>query len=316
MKAMNQKIPEQWLEPLNLSNGIILPHRIMPGPLHGVMNPLFCRTMNELNIFDYWITPFIQLSTAPPKLKTLSKKISIYLAGFKPGRHLIVQLLGSDADIISETAFRLQQLNAVGVNLNFACPSNKVLKSGNGGALLQDVSKMREIILKIKEKVPKLSISVKVRSGYESSDEMNNFLPKLSDLPVDFIMFHFRTIKEKYTMVEKRIERIKKAVCLCGATPLIASGDIFTKTDAVQIGYLTKCDGICIARGLMNNPFLPLILKEEINEGNDQYNKRYFYNQMNNIAKSFPEYRGKRYFIEIAKMMWGINSKEFKSLNK
>jgi tRNA-dihydrouridine synthase len=105
-------------------------------------------------------------------------------------------------------------------------------------------------------------------------------------------------------------------VCLCGATPLIASGDIFTKTDAVQIGYLTKCDGICIARGLMNNPFLPLILKEEINKGNDQYNKRYFYNQMNNIAKSFPEYRGKRYFIEIAKMMWGINSKEFKSLNK
>jgi tRNA-dihydrouridine synthase len=189
-----------------------------------------------------------------------------------------------------------------------------VLRSGNGGALLLNIPKMKNIILKIREKAPDLSISVKVRAGFSSHDEMNNFLPHLAKLPIDFIMFHFRTVREQYSEVQDKNKRLRQAVMLSGEIPLIASGDIFTEEDAAVSGQTSGCAGICIARGLLQNPFLPLILKEKREKIFHQHGKRIFYNRMLEIADRDPELRSKHYFIEIAKMMWGVNSNEFKSI--
>ncbi len=54
----------EWTKPLLLSNKISLSSRIMPSPMEGIMTPLFCQAVNELNCFDYWITPFIPISSS------------------------------------------------------------------------------------------------------------------------------------------------------------------------------------------------------------------------------------------------------------
>jgi len=305
----------RWLKKLVLSNGRVLPHRVMPGPMHGVMNPLFCRVANELDIFDYWITPFVQLSTASPKLKTLARKISIYSSGLQCDCDLIVQLLGSRSQVIAETASKLRALKVTGVNLNFACPSRKVISSGNGGALLKEASRLEEIILAVKEKVPDLSISVKVRSGFSSPDDMEEFLPIISHLPIDFVMFHFRTVLEGYDLVSDRIARICRAVDLASPLALIASGDVFSIEDALEVSDLTNCSGICIARGLMKNPFMPLMLKRVLGGRTpEKYISEIFYEKMLEISRLHPEYGGRSSFIEITRMMYGVDSLRFKKL--
>ena len=306
--------------PLPLRNGIELPHRIMPGPMEGVMNPLFCKVLNEFKIFDYWVTPFIQVSTAPPLLKTLRKKLEIYTESFG-NNPIIVQLLGSKPDVILETCKRLEDLGVTGVNFNFACPSKTVLKSGNGGAFLEKPDKMYEIILKVAEVCSKLSLSVKLRSGKSNAYEMENFIPMLSKLPLDFIMLHYRTVEEMYKKVNERIQRIKVAVTLSGNIPLIASGDIFTPEDAYNLHQHTNCAGLAIARGLLKNPFLPYDLKSnyKIPESSDYREKclRKFYDKMLKLGEEDPKYASRYYFIEIARNFWGVRSQEFqKAINK
>jgi tRNA-dihydrouridine synthase len=311
---------QRFLTPLPLKNGIVLPHRIMPGPMEGVMNPLFCKVLNEFEIFDYWITPFIHVSTAAPLLKTLKKKIKVYTESFNPENPVIVQILGSNPNVITETCKRLEDLGVNGVNFNFACPSKTVLKSGNGGAFLEKPDKMYEIITKVAEKCPKLSLSLKLRSGKNSPSEMNAFLPLLSTLPIDFIMLHYRTVDEMYKKVNNRNLRFKNAVHLAANIPIIASGDIFSPENAYDIHKNTHCAGVAVARGLLKNPFLPLDLKNNYKISESNYKDkclRKFYNKMMQIGNENPKYASRYYFIEIARWFWGVKSPEFiKAINK
>ena len=307
----------KFQNPLKLKNGITLPHKIMPGPMEGVMNPLFCLVLNHFEIFDYWITPFIQISTDAPLQKTLKRKIDIFTNGFKKNNPVIIQLLGSNPQAICDTCKRLEDLEIKGINFNFACPSKQVLKSGNGAAFLGKINEMLEIISLISEQSPTLSLSVKLRSGLDNPTEMNTFLPLLSKMPIDFIMLHYRTANEMYKKIPDRISRLKLAAELSNSIPLIASGDIFSLHDASEIHDKTDCQGIIIARGLFKDPFLPLSLKSTIPsktaDEKQKENLHKFYNKMLEIAKENKNYANKFFFIETAKLFWGTKSPEFQS---
>lgn len=310
------KTTHTWLQPLTLKGGITLPHRIMPGPLEGVMSSIFCRTVKELDLLDYWITPFLRLTTAVPGNKILKQKLRLYDIENKP---VIVQLLGDKPALFADSSKRLQDLGISGINLNFGCPSKQVIASNGGGKLLTQPELMLEIVDSIIEACPKLSLSVKLRTGFESPDEMESFLPKLAKLDIDFIMVHSRTVKEMYDEIPDGPLRISQAVKLSSPVPVIASGDIFSVKDAENMYNTSLCAGITVARGLLKDPFLIRRLLSSLNGDNTEFPnepRAAFYRKMSEIAKNEPGYYKRPSFIEIAKFMWGEDSPKFEMLTR
>ena len=217
------------------------------------MTPLFCQAFHQLHLTEGWLTPYLRITTAVPRDTKLKKFIQPYMENDLP---VIVQLMGTNAALLAKVSERMVELGAKGINLNFACPSKQVLKSRSGGAMLQDIPLMVEILKSIKQALPEISLSVKIRSGFDDWHESENIIPALIEAaPLDFIGVHFRTVRENYSTVSNGIERMKTIVNLSENIPVIGSGDVFSNEDAKKL-LNSGCAGAMVARGILRNPFL------------------------------------------------------------
>ena len=296
--------------------GTVLPHKLMPGPMLGVMSPLFIRTMNELNLADYWITPFIGLSTASPRLSILKKKLKHYINSDKP---FIVQLLGNNPDVLAAASKQLSNLNTAGININFACPSATVLSSNSGSKLLTKPKQILRIIDTIRKACPNISISLKLRIGLSSPNEIENIIPIFNSSDIDFIMLHYRTASEQYKPIDNGSERIKKAVELASSSsiPIIASGDIFSLNNAEKMYSDSNCHGITVARGLLKDPFLICRIKAELSnqplhlQGDS---KLVFSQKLSSVASEHPELYNRSSFLGLIRSIWGSQHDNFNNI--
>lgn len=280
-----------------------------PGPMEGVMTPLFCRAFHQLHLTAGWLTPYYRITTHIPKIAKLEKFIQPYLEGGLP---VIVQLMGTDAVLLAGTAVRMINCGARGINLNFACPSQQVLRSGTGGAMLCDIDLMIRILTEVKNALPDISLSVKVRSGFESPRESENIVPALAETGVlDFIGAHFRTVKENYGPVSDGTERLRRIVSLAGKVPVIGSGDVFSCADAQKI-METGCAGVMAARGILRDPFLIYnFQKAEKCRMEAEKGRQCFFKVLQEEARKQPEFFKRSKFLEYAAMMWGKSSPQF-----
>ena len=304
---MSDRPLQDLLQPLPLIGGGTV-SRIMPGPMEGIMHPLFCKAVSELALFDFWITPFLRISTDVPRDSRLKHFIRPFAETSLP---VIVQLMGNNPELIAAAAARFRKLGAAGINLNFACPSKQVLSSGAGGSLLRKPELMRQIIEQTAIACPDFSLSVKLRTGYEDSAEMESvFEQAVSGIKLDFIAMHFRTVKEMYRKTDQGLERIARAVKLAGNVPLIANGDIFSAEDAITMSGATGCAGIMIARGLLKDPFLSRRIRQACGDPDSQAitgdGRIIFFNKLLDIARRDPaKYWSRPQFMELANYMWG-----------
>jgi len=287
----------------------LLPCRIVPSPMEGVMTDLFCRVMNELKLTDCWITPFIRISNAVPGIKSLKEKISRFT---ESGLPLTVQIMGNNTVFMAGASKTLNDLVINGININFACPSKTVLKNGSGGALLKNIPLMKEIICAVKDGAGNLSVSVKMRAGFSSESEMPEILDALVETRPAYVIFHFRTVAEEYENIPTGLERTREAVKILGKIPLIASGDIFRAEDASAVISETGCAGIAAGRGLLKNPFLIREIMEFFGGSKKAQKKTHeekallFFLKILEIARSNPSrYWRRSSIIESARNLWG-----------
>lgn len=301
----------KWTKPLLLSNKISLSSRIMPSPMEGIMTPLFCQAVNELNCFDYWITPFIPISSSIPSIKTIKKKLEPYLFNNKT---VIVQLIGNNIINLRETVKNLAELQIKAVNLNFACPSKKVLSSKSGGYLLKYPEQIRAISEEIKNSVPNISLSLKIRSGFENSNEMPLILKELKKINPDFIIMHYRTVTEAYRKTNAQTERTVKAISILENIPLIANGDITSPQTALDLYGKSNCAGIAIGRALIKNPYILKSISLRIVNGieyEDKDSQSVFTKKVFEILLKKPLLYSHGNFLELMKFIWGENDSFF-----
>jgi tRNA-dihydrouridine synthase len=301
---------------ITLNDGICIPP-VLPGPMEGIMHPLFCRAVSELRLLPCWITPFLRISTAVPR----KSKIQSFLSPFtETGIPVIIQLMGVSPELLAETAARAIKLGVSGVNLNFACPSRQVLSSGAGGALLALPEQMNAIVCAVAKECRNHSFSIKIRTGRDNYNELLDIIPAIIDCypRPDFIAVHFRTVSEMYAKVVDPYDRIISAVKLAGKVPVIANGDILSVGDAMEMFKLTKCDGVMIARGLLKDPFL---IKRLTFASDDELlpdvasGRNIFFNKVMELVRCYPdEYWRRSWLIELANYMWGGGSSEFTNL--
>ena len=140
------------------------------------------------------------------------------------------------------------------IDINMGCPAPKIVKNGEGSALMKEPELAYDIVKAIK-KVSKKPVTVKFRKGFD--DENINaveFAKGMEQAGVDAIAIHGRTRKQMYEGVAdwEIIKEAKKAVTI----PVIGNGDVFSPEDALRMKEVTDCDAIMIARGSRGNPWI------------------------------------------------------------
>ena len=169
-------------------------------------------------------------------------------------RPVSLQLFGSDPDIISEQARRIEERNFDILDINMGCPVPKVVNNGEGSALLKNIPLAAEIIEKTVKAIQK-PVTVKFRKGFGNDDVQAVEMAKAAEAAgAAAVVVHGRTREQYYSGKADWdiIGQVKQSVSI----PVIGNGDIFTPQDAKAMMEQTGCDGIMVARAARGNPWI------------------------------------------------------------
>ena len=163
------------------------------------------------------------------------------------------QIFGNDPDIMLEAIKRPPLCDFDVIDINFGCPMPKIYQNGEGSALLKNPSLAEKIVAECKKSGK--PITCKMRIGLtENSINGLEFATALENGGADMITVHGRT-REKIYAGDIHGEEIAKIVAKV-KIPVIANGGIFTKEDADKVMTETDADGVMLARGALEKPWL------------------------------------------------------------
>ena len=187
-------------------------------------------------------------------LQYKNKNTKVLLAIHPQEYPVSLQLFGSDPKIISEQAKRIEDLPFQILDINMGCPVPKVVKNGEGSALMKNPKLVFEIVSQLVKAIEK-PVTVKIRKGFDD-DHINAVeIAKIAEeAGASAVAVHGRT-REQYYSGEADwdiIREVKAAVQI----PVIGNGDIFTPQDAKNLLEHTGCDAIMVGRGAQGNPWI------------------------------------------------------------
>lgn len=169
-------------------------------------------------------------------------------------RPAALQLFGSEPDIISSMAARIEERNFDILDLNMGCPVPKVVNNGEGSALLKNIPLAEKIIGSTVKAVRK-PVTVKFRKGFHDGEEQAVDLAKAAEAAgAAAVAVHGRTREQYYsgTADWDIIRRVKDSVSI----PVIGNGDVFSGEDAERMFLQTGCDAVMVGRGAKGNPWI------------------------------------------------------------
>lgn len=175
------------------------------------------------------------------------------------------QIFGNDPEDFAKSVEKIVDLPFDFININMGCPTPKIIKNGDGCALMK-APKLASRIIEVTAKTSKKPVSVKIRKGWDkNSVNAVKFSSMAENSGATMIIIHGRTREMFYSGKADWdiIKRIKETVGI----PVIGNGDVFTPEDALEMFKKTDCDGIMIGRGALGNPWIFRDIKHFLKTG-------------------------------------------------
>ncbi|WP_425059757.1 tRNA-dihydrouridine synthase B [Sporomusa carbonis] len=170
-------------------------------------------------------------------------------------RPVALQIFGSEPDSMAEAARIVARAGADIIDINMGCPTPKIVKNGEGAALMKKPELAYRIIATVVEAAGDVPVTVKFRKGWDEQSVNAVDIAKLAERAgAAAVSVHGRTREQFYSGQADWdiIRAVKQAV----AIPVTGNGDIRTPQDAKRMLTETGCDGIMIGRGAQGNPWI------------------------------------------------------------
>lgn len=165
-----------------------------------------------------------------------------------------LQLFGSDPGIISEQAKRIEELPFQILDINMGCPVPKVVKNGEGSALMMKPKLVYQIIHETVKAIHK-PVTAKIRKGFDDNHVNAVEVAKaVEEAGGAAVAVHGRTREQYYSGKAdwEIIRQVKEAVSI----PVIGNGDVDSCEKAAAMMEKTGCDGVMVGRGAQGNPWI------------------------------------------------------------
>ena len=225
---------------------------VMLAPMAGITNLVFRLICEELGC-DLAFSEMVSamgLEYAHAKTHSLIDSVD-------DEKILGVQLFGHDAKVLASQAKSVEEelgSKLSHIDINMGCPARKIVKKGDGAALMKNPLLASEIVKHVKDAI-NVPVTVKFRRGFNVGDETCvEFARTIEEAGADAICVHGRYAMQYYKGKSDwtSIKRVKEAASI----PVIGNGDVFTWQDYANIKNDTNCDSVLVARGASKDPHI------------------------------------------------------------
>lgn len=200
------------------------------------------------------------------KALTYGDRKTFQMLGISPLESRVgVQIFGSEEKILAEATKILDKRSEIWlIDLNLGCPAPKIVKNGEGSALLRNPGKIYSLVKSIKNSTGK-PVSAKIRIGIEDNLNYLDVARAVEEAGADLIIVHGRTREQFYGGKAnwEAIGEIKERLEI----PVIGNGDINSGADAIRAFENYGVDGLMIGRGAIGNPWIFQEIKLYLSEG-------------------------------------------------
>lgn len=182
------------------------------------------------------------------------KKTSTLLHIDEEEKPVAFQVFGSEVDILGFTARELDSRENCILDINMGCPVPKIVKNGEGSALLKNLDLVHDLV-EVMVKNTSKPVTAKIRIGF--NDETINAVETAKAIEAAggaAVAVHGRTREQYYTGHADwtQIAKVKNAVSI----PVIGNGDVTSGELALKMMDETGCDFVMIGRGALGNPWI------------------------------------------------------------
>lgn len=236
------------MKQLKIGN-VTLPNRYILGPMAGVTDLPFRVLCKEQG------AGLLCMEMVSAKAILYNNKNTESLLEIHPDEQPVsLQFFGSDPKIMSEMAKRVEERPFDIMDINMGCPVPKVVRNGEGSALMKNQKLVYEIVSAMVKAIDK-PVTVKIRKGFDDSCINAVEIAKIiEEAGAAAVAVHGRTREQYYSGQADWdiIRQVKEAVSI----PVIGNGDVTSPQKAEELVKQTGCDGIMIARGAQGNPWI------------------------------------------------------------
>jgi tRNA-dihydrouridine synthase B len=242
---------------LNLENNLILApmQNITTGPYRR-----FCRRFHKIGLVCVPMLYSKGIANTPETLEYELHEI-------EKERPISIQLIGSESESIKKSIEYLESYKYDVLDINAGCPSKRAVNSFQGGYLLKDLSKLKEL-LSVVVKFSSNPVSLKTRIGFKKQFDLIEFQKIINNSGIEFLTLHARTVDDRLNDSTLDLDVLKKLKELI-SIPLIGNGDIINPRFAKIFLDYTHVDAIMIGRGSMGNPEIFYQIHEYLTNGKE-----------------------------------------------